>query len=327
MDLKLTCWKELTLTKETTARNAFRRLASQTIRTADTLLPHTNWIDGRFRRFRFWQANQRLPRSSGDPAATFNDLILERMIRDDWTPLERACIDKEYAKLIAVAICPSVRTAETKLIIPLAGDGDGAHAFDILRARAGRSEVAKPTHGSGSVLFLRDSSSSERIRNFCKSASRSYHASSRESQYKGLARKIIVEEDLSGASGPPEDYKFFCSHGEVLFCQVDVGRFTQHRRLLVTPGFDPIGVRFAYDCPEIPPAPPPNFDDMLRAARELSRLFAFVRIDLYAIGNTVCFGEFTFAPEGGAGALSSEAFGIGIMEKIRRRMQAQEGKT
>ncbi len=315
------------LTKDVTPSNAFRRLAAQSIRTADTLLPHTTWIDGKFRLFRFWQANHRLPRSSSDPAATFNDFILERMIRDDWTPLERACIDKEYAKLIAVAICPFVKTAETRRIISLAGEGAAARAFDILRARVGRAEVAKPTHGSGSVLFLRNSPCVERIEKFCETASRSYHAVSRESQYKGLARKIIIEEDLSSASGPPEDYKFFCSYGDVLFCQVDVGRFTQHRRLLVTPGFEPIGVRFTHDWPETPPAPPPDFDNMLRAARQLSRLFAFVRIDLYAIGNTVCFGEFTFAPEGATGTLSSEAFGTGVMEKIRRSMQAQEGKT
>jgi hypothetical protein len=66
---------------------------------------------------------------------------------------------------------------------------------------------------------------------------------------------------------------------------------------------------------------------MLRIAQELSRPFRFVRIDLYSIGNAVFFGEFTFAPEGGAGALSSEVFGAAIMEKIRCSTARQETKA
>ncbi len=326
MSSKPTCVEEMTPVNGRSDRNSFRRLGAGAIRAADRMLPHATWIDGKFRLLRFWLANRRLPRPLSHPAATFNDFILERMTRDDWTPLERVCVDKEYAKLLAISLCPSVQVSETRLIIPLERDSDTLRAFDILRARGGRAEVAKPTHGSGAVLFLRHCPPSHRIMTFCKAASRSYYGLSRESQYKGLQRKIIIEEDLSGISGVPEDYKFFCSHGEVLFCQVDVGRFTQHRRLLVTPEFEPIDVRFAYDWPEIQPVAPHNFGSMLRIAQELSKRFCFVRIDLYSIGNAVYFGEFTFAPEGGAGALSSEAFGAAIMEKIRWSMSKQEAE-
>lgn len=291
---------------------------------ADSLLPHSNWVDGKFRLLRFWQANRRLPRPSGDPRATFNDLILERMTRDDWTPLERVCVDKEYAKLLAVAMCPSLRLSKTAMVIPVAREQDAGRAFRLLSARAGRAEVAKPTHGSGIVLFLRSFPLPQEIMTFCNKAAQSYHGVSRESQYKGLARKIIVEEDLSRALTAPDDYKFFCSHGEVLFCQVDTGRFTEHRRLLVTPGFVPINVRYVYEWPETVPAPPQNFASMVRIAEELSKPFRFVRIDLYSLGNAVYFGEFTFAAEGGAGSLSSESFGIAIMERIRAAMMRQE---
>ena len=305
-------------------RHPLRRLGAGTLRAIDRLLPHNTWIDGNFRLLRFWRANGRLPRWSSDPAATFNDFILERMIADDWTQLERACIDKQYAKLIAAAMCPRVRTSKTVLILPLECEADTAKAFGNLVARAGRDEVAKPTHGSGAVLFLRNRPSPQAVIEFCESASRSYHGLSRESQYKGLARKIIVEQDLSGPAGPPEDYKFFCSHGEVLFCQVDVERFTRHRRRLFTQDFEPIDVRFAYDWPDILPARPGNFAEMLQAARELSQPFCFVRVDLYSVSTAVYFGEFTFAPEGGAGALSNEVFGVSVMERIRWRMLRQE---
>lgn len=307
-------------------RSAFRKLGGRTIRTMDKLLPHAPWIDRSFRVLRFWQANGRLPRASTDPQATFNDFILHRMIRNDWSQLERVCIDKQYAKLLATAMSPNVRGSKTKLVLPLSGVDGIETAVDALAARVGQCEVAKPTHGSGSILFLRDAPSQNLIKAFCEVASRSYYASSRESQYSGLERKIIIEEDLSIGGSVPADYKFFCSHGEVLFCQVDLDRFIRHRRRLVTPAFEPIDVRFAYDLPEKIPPKPLNFDEMLRIAQELSRFFCFVRIDLYSIGSAVYFGEFTFAPEGGAGALSSEEFGIGIMGRIRGGLPKQDAE-
>jgi hypothetical protein len=57
---------------------------------------------------------------------------------------------------------------------------------------------------------------------------------------------------------------------------------------------------------------------MVALARKLSSFFAFVRVDLYCIQEEAFFGELTFAPEGGAGSLSSEAFGIKVMDGIRR---------
>lgn len=308
-------------------RSGLRKLGAGLVASANELLPNSRAIDAAFRRLRFFQANRRLPRHTSNPAATFNDLILARMTQDDWSPLERTCVDKEYAKLIAAALSPAVRLSQTLRIIALEPETGAEVAREVLSARSGRDEVAKPTHGSGAVLFLRDRPPPQTIAAFCHAASRSYYAMSRESQYRGLKRKIIVEEDLSGESGAPEDYKFFCSHGEVLFCQVDVGRFTRHRRRLVTPDFTPIDVRFAYDWPETMPEPPHNFAEMCRVAQELSRLFPFVRIDLYSIGNVVYFGEFTFAPEGGAGALSCEAFGIAVMERIRACIARQEAEA
>lgn len=285
---------------------------------ADAMLPHAGWADRNVCRYRFWRANGRLPRAPSDPLATFNDLIFARMAADQWTPLERALIDKQYAKLIAVALCPWVKTVPTRAIVHLTQASDARQAASSLQARAGRAEVAKPTHGSGSVLFLGRSPTPEEIVRFCATAAGSYYESSRESQYRGLERKIIVEDDLSQGQAPPADYKFFCSHGEVLFCQVDVGRFARHRRALVTSDFEPIGVRLSHDLPDVPPVRPANFADMVQAAQRLSRLFPFVRVDLYSAGETVYFGEMTFAPEGGTATLSSEAFGIAVMKRIRR---------
>ena len=293
------------------------RTGGQAFRLADRLLPHGPLVDRHVGRLRYWRAHGRFPRPPSHPRATFNDLVFDRMTRDSWTPLERACIDKQYAKLLAVAMCPAVRVSETLAVLPLGGEQGLEAARRELDRRAGRMEVAKPTHGSGSVLFLRSAPSAEAIATFCDTAAGSFYEVSRESQYRGQERKIIVEEDLSADGRPPADFKFFCSRGEVLFCQVDVGRFVDHRRVLFTPRFEPIDVRYAHDAPEVLPAKPPNFDAMLAIAGELSFFFDFVRIDLYSTRDAVYFGEFTFAPEGGVGPLSDESFGISVLQRIR----------
>lgn len=291
--------------------------AATAFRALDRILPRTPLVDRAIQRVRFRRAHGRFPRPSSHPMATFNDLIFERMARDRWTALERVCIDKQYAKLLATALCPRVKTPATLTVLPVPKPGDTARLEHCLQSRSGRQEIAKPTHASGMVLFLRAKPSRDVIETFCRRASQSYYEISRESQYRGLERKIIVEEDLSQAGSAPTDYKFFCAHGDVLFCQVDIGRFRNHLRALTTAQFEPIPVRYAHDVPPEPPPKPANFEDMLQIARELSRNFEFVRIDLYSASGAAYFGEFTFAPEGGTGTLSSEAFGVAVMNRIR----------
>lgn len=306
--------------KNESGRSLYRKAGTGVFQFIDAVLPHTPRCDAVIHILRFWRANGRLPRQSTDPNATFNDFVLERILTDGWTHMERRCIDKQQAKQVALSLCPAARVSETATVLPLTTSGDLRNAADTLLLRRGRQEVAKPTHSSGSVLFLRLTPDRNEVMAFCKKAARSYYRASRESQYRGLPRKIIIEQDLSCGADAPIDYKFFCSLGKVLFCQIDVDRFTDHRRRLVTPEFEPIDTRFAYDLPKAPPRKPNNFAEMLRIAEDLSRPFPFVRIDLYSIGDAVYFGEFTFAPEGGAGALSNEEFGISVMTEIRRQM-------
>jgi hypothetical protein len=289
-------------------REAFLRL--------DAALPNSRFLDRHFLRARFLRAHKRLPRRTADPRATFNDLIFERMTQNSWSLLERFCIDKEFAKLFVAAQCSDLQIPETLAVIKI----EKANRKEIaacLRHFMGQACVAKPTHGSGTVLFLGKNPSARETSQFCRDAARSYYEQSRESQYKGLERKIIIEEDLSTDGNAPEDYKFVCARGQVLFCQVDVDRFTDHKRCLVGENFEPIGVRYMYDEPPQPPQKPANFAEMVRIAKCLSRQFDFVRVDLYSIGDKTYFGELTFAPEGGAGALSDEAFGMETMQRIR----------
>jgi hypothetical protein len=284
----------------------------------DGMLPHAHLVDGLFLLARFIRAHNRWPRSPIRSDATYNDLIFSRLSADNWNNLERFCIDKHYVKFFVRGFCPELQMASVVNIIAVPKAGAPATIENALLAHVGDNVVAKPTHGSGTILYLRKRPSREEIRRFSIAAAHSYYHRSRESLYAGLERKIVIEEDLSERDHEPVDYKFFCSRGEVFFCQIDIDRFSCHKRALVTPTFEPIDVRYMYDVPAVALTKPERFDHMVAVARKLSSLFSFVRVDLYCINGVAFFGELTFAPEGAAGSLSSEAFGATVMAGIRK---------
>lgn len=285
-------------------------------------LPYAPSVDRLLLLARFVRAHNRIPRNPARTGATFNDLIFGRLVKADWNNLERFCIDKEYVKFFTQGVCPDVRTARTVDVIRFDREAGFEAAESVLLARAGTDLVAKPTHGSGMVLFLRKTPLREEIHRFCVAASESYYRRSRENLYAGLERKILLEEDLSEDEQPPVDYKFFCARGKVLFGQIDVDRFAHHQRALVTPAFERMDVRYMHDTPTRPLGRPANFEQMVDAAAKLSRFFSFVRVDLYSVRGAVFLGELTLAPEGGAGSLSDESFGARVMADIRK---ANEG--
>ena len=138
----------------------------------------------------------------------------------------------------------------------------------------------------------------------------------RETQYEGLERRIILEENISKSENI-NDYKFFCTRGHVLYCQVDVDRFTEHKRAICTiPDFEIVPVRTRNL--KIPGSleRPVEFAEMVRIASELSMDFDFVRIDLYDVEDGIFFGEYTFSPCAGCDKFSNEAFAVDFLSRV-----------
>lgn len=267
----------------------------------------------------FWRSNRRLPRKPTSATATINDYIFARMIRDDWTQLERLCVDKEYAKIVAVGLSRDVRVARTlaAYCIDRRTNLRGLQAW--LEPFLGRHLVAKPTHGSGCVLFLDRENARREIPGLLAQSRKNLFHIVRETQYKDLEPKIIVEENLARPDETLIDYKFFCSNGVVHCCQVDVDRFTGHKRALYTvPDFRQLQVRYGYDIPDATAAPS-SLSEMLEVARSLSLGFDFVRIDLYDTAEGIFFGEFTFSPCSGSNSISDEG--------VRHRAPAEGGAS
>jgi hypothetical protein len=266
----------------------------------------------------FLEGNKRLPRRTDDPRASLNDIVFQRMIRNDWSLLQQACVDKELAKIYAQAKSKDVKVARTEAVMVLSDATTVEEVKAWLQPYFGCRLVVKPTHSCEAILYLDRAISDDALAHFVRYSKKNFFHIRRETQYRNLEHKLIVEENIAPATGL-NDYKFSCANGRVLNGRVDIGRFTaQHRRALFSvPDFGIIPVR--YGGLEIPDRiePPKHLAEMINIASDLSRGFDFVRIDLYDIDGGVYFGEFTFTPCAGSSNYSDEGYAIELAKQLR----------
>lgn len=159
--------------------------------------------------------------------------------------------------------------------------------------------IFKTTHGSNwniichSKSDLKIPAARKRLK---KWLSKNYYDLGREWVYKDILPRIICEKYLG-----PEilDYKIFCFNGEPTLIQIDVDRYSNHRRIFydVKWNIQLFTVHYPKYAVAIPK--PGNLDEMIYVACKLSKNIPFVRVDLYSINGIVLFGEMTFFPGNG----------------------------
>jgi hypothetical protein len=163
--------------------------------------------------------------------------------------------------------------------------------------------VIKATHGSGCNLIVRDKSRLDRRRtiDLCRRwLGVNFYDVGREWCYRDIPPRILVEEWLGGDDGGvPIDFKFFCFGGVPRFVQVDVQRFTDHRRNIYDPAWNRLPVALHYDNFDWPMPAPETLDAMLDLAATLAAGLDFIRVDLYSVRGQVVFGEMTNYPGNG----------------------------
>ena len=123
----------------------------------------------------------------------------------------------------------------------------------------------------------------------------------REWPYKNMPAGIICEEYMEDKSGQLMDYKFFCFNGEVKFVQANKGRDTnEHAQNFYDLDWNilPFG-KDLEPLPHINIEQPESLKEMISIAKDLSKDFPFVRVDLYEVNGKVIFGEMTFFPKSG----------------------------
>lgn len=194
------------------------------------------------------------------------------------------------------------KTIGNKYLVPLLGVWDNFE--DIPFDKLPDKFVLKLTHGSGYIYICKDKSKLEKnelkktITNWMKE---SFYIKTREIQYKLCKPMIICEKYLENELGEFTDYKIFCSNGKPHIIEVVWDRFTDHKgdvyKDLNWRTLDISYIGFPYSKKRL--KKPENLKEMLNVSKKLSKIFPFVRVDLYSINNQIYFGELTFTPASG----------------------------
>lgn len=159
-----------------------------------------------------------------------------------------------------------------------------------------KSFALKCTHDSGSVEIIRekkDMDYNKLKKKFDELLQRDYYVLFREWSYKDVSPKIIAEE-LIGDPEKIRDYKFFVFDGIVKLIQVDIGRFSVHKRNIYNRDWEfiPVSIQYPYDESLIE-SRPEQLEEAIDIAEKLGRDMRHVRIDLYFVETQILFGEMT----------------------------------
>ena len=120
-----------------------------------------------------------------------------------------------------------------------------------------------------------------------------------EPQYAAIEPRILCEELMGDGNVLPEDYKFMCVNGKVDHILVIGSRESGAKKCTMSKEWELRPYIHKEKWPETLPEKPQHLDEMIRMAEILSADFEFVRVDLYDLGDRICFGELTFSPNGG----------------------------
>ena len=174
--------------------------------------------------------------------------------------------------------------------------------------------VVKVNHNCGGVYIVRDKKRINfhklyelekmlSINNYTKTISKRLSLSGKmgneffrqcEWNYKNIEPCLIVEKYLENYNNSLYDYKLFCFNGEVKYIQVDIDRFTNHKKCFYDINWEkqPFTIKHPMSDKKIPK--PLNFDKMVEIAEMLSAGYPHLRVDMYNIEGNIIFGEFTF---------------------------------
>ena len=261
--------------------------------------------------------NGRFPRRPNAKNATINDFIFDKMIRNRWSNLHKACVDKEYAKLFVLRSSCDVKVARTLAVYHVDSKVTTATLERLLRPFLGKRLIAKPTHSSGAMLFLDKALKAQDISHFLSLTNVNYFKAARETQYDKLERKILIEENVS-INDEVNIVRLYCSYGVVHCVELSIGQVVA---IISAPDCRVLSAYLgSTEYTSMMPnriTPPGCLDRMIAIAQQLSAKFDFVRVDLYDAEEGIFFSELTFSPGAGGDLDPSDQFGIEFLDKVR----------
>ena len=257
----------------------------------------------------------------GRKSALFNDALFRMKTSDEiLDPLRVFVTDKEFVKLYVTAIVGADHVVPTLAVLRSPKEATTyPYPPDC---------VIKPTHSGGEIIIREGDTPIDHAKIQRWFASNAYELG-REANYRFLKPKVIVEPKVFGRS-QVNDYKVFCLNGVPKAIQVDVDRFTHHKRTLYTPDWqllpfgleEPLGV-------ELPR--PEGLHELLEVVAKVAQGLGFVRMDLYVNDKQVLVGEITnchgnagqrFIPTSAEAVFSRLLFGDGEQRQVKAKVKA-----
>ena len=124
-----------------------------------------------------------------------------------------------------------------------------------------------------------------------------YFYNSYEWNYKDIERKIFAEEYLDNEC--LKEYKIYCSDGILLAFHIVSNRHISERNDFFDSDLKPLDVWADVPPSDVLPKLSSQLEKMLEIAKDISKGFPFVRIDLYDYKEKIYFGETTFFHQAG----------------------------
>lgn len=128
-----------------------------------------------------------------------------------------------------------------------------------------------------------------------------YYQHGREWPYKGIDRKVFVEEFLSDerCENLPV-YKFLCFNGIPKIIQTIQNDKTPEESIdYFDTEWNLLELKQNYPNSKRPMQAPVKLNSMLEVAEQLSKGFPFLRVDLFTVDDDIYFSEFTFYSDAG----------------------------
>ncbi|WP_338733812.1 ATP-grasp fold amidoligase family protein [Mangrovimonas cancribranchiae] len=181
--------------------------------------------------------------------------------------------------------------------------------------------IIKANHNSSGGVIVRDKDAinwKKKRKHFKKLLKKNYYNSSKEWQYKNIKPCVIAEKLLVNKLGDiPFDYKLHCFHGKVQVIQVDIDRYSNHKRNMYSTTWKLLPFTWSIWQNNKPLwdngshiKKPSTLQEMITVAEELSKPFCYSRIDLYDFEGKVLFGEITFHHGSGLETIYPEAYDL-----------------
>lgn len=162
---------------------------------------------------------------------------------------------------------------------------------DIKESDINSNYLLKSSHGSGWNIDFNYCKDLRYIKKKLKEWNTNYIGSN-EPHYKYLEPKFFIEEKINdkliGITGNAIVYMFRCFHGKPGIISIKYN----NKQNFYDSEWNIIEKNIDIEIPN-------NLSEMIYISKELSKIFEFVRIDLYLSEDKIYFSEFTFTPCGG----------------------------